>query len=90
MDITEVVEGRGAQRGPMLRDGEDTRTQVHTSGGGNLNLTLRPEVHTVGRRKPEPDPKARCEHWQCPRTTEGRMGGSERVSPERKRGSDTV
>ena len=58
----------------MLRDGEDMRTQVHTSG----------------RRKPKPDPKARCECWQCPRATEGRTGHSERVSSERKRGSDTV
>ena len=53
MDITEVVEGRGAQRGPMLRDGEDTRTQVHTSGGGNLNLTLRPGVNTGSVPEPQ-------------------------------------
>ena len=53
MDIIEVVRGWGyregldekATRGPMIKDGEDMRIHMHTSGR---------------RKSPEPGPKTRC------------------------------
>lgn len=64
-----------ATRGPMIKDGENMRTHVHT----------------LGRRKsPEPGPKARCACWRFPEPQRGdwpgpvRTGDSDRVSSERK------